>query len=160
MPDPHDGRRRVAYRVTSPLTGQGLPRWVLSCGIPSERITPRATAAASTGIMTENEADLAEALAHPELRGRIAARITLRTAVQRQITCPYTGNLLDVRDAVLLDGSDHGGSMHIMSASAYEAVIKANGTLGNLERKLGYRVDIHDGRILFGDQAPGPQLET
>ena len=46
---------------------------------------------------------------------RILARELLRYAVQRQIFSPYGGEVLDVRRAVLLDGTDHGAHMTIMT---------------------------------------------
>lgn len=77
------------------------------------------------------------------------ARTILRYAVQRQIFSPYGGGILDVRRAVLLDGTDHGGKADIMTAAEYDIVIDRVGTLAELEEKLGYKVDIYDGRKLF-----------
>lgn len=77
------------------------------------------------------------------------ARETLRHAVQVQITSPYGGGVLDVRRAVLLDGSDHGGKMHIMTADEYDIVVGRMGGLDVLESRLGYKVDVYDGRQLF-----------
>lgn len=72
----------------------------------------------------------------------------MRYAVQRAITCPYSGGVLDMRRAVLLDGSDHGGRMDLMCADCYDRLLsKVN--LEELQVKLGYQVDVLDGRVLF-----------
>lgn len=93
--------------------------------------------------------DIADALLHPENQELSLARIALRYAVQRQIFCPYCDKVLDVRDAVLLDGSDHGGSMAIMHATEYDKVLAGVGTLEALEEKFGHKLDVQDGRVLF-----------
>ena len=41
----------------------------------------------------------------------------MRYAIKRAIFCPYCQRVLDIRDAVLLDGSDHGGRMDILHAA-------------------------------------------
>jgi hypothetical protein len=79
---------------------------------------------------------------------RILARELLRYAVQRQIFSPYGGEVLDVSRAVLIDGTDHGGRMSIMSAAEYDKVLAsltASGT--TLEGAFGHEVDVHDGRV-------------
>ncbi|MCP2341145.1 hypothetical protein [Actinomadura rupiterrae] len=76
----------------------------------------------------------------------IVARELLRFAVQRQIACPITGEVLDVANAVLVDATDHGGAMVVVTGEAWdqhEQTIRAK--LG------GTRADVHDGRRLFGD---------
>ncbi len=93
--------------------------------------------------------EIADALLYPEHQDRVLARTTLRYAVQRAIFCPYCGKILDIRDAVLLDGSDHGGKMHILHAAEYDRVIEAEGNLAALEEKFGHKIDVLDGRELF-----------
>jgi hypothetical protein len=93
--------------------------------------------------------DIADGLLHPEYQDEALARVTLRYAVQRAIFCPYCQHLLDVRDAVLLDGTDHGGRMDILHAAEYDRVIGANGSVEALQDKLGYEVQVLDGRVLF-----------
>lgn len=86
-----------------------------------------------------------------------AARTILRYAVQRQIVCPYSGVVLDVRRAVLLDGSDYErtdgtgrkGRMDIMDGAVYDHLLSKVGGLDALQEKLGYQVDVLDGRDLF-----------
>lgn len=93
--------------------------------------------------------DIAEALMHPENQDRSLARITLRYAVQRAIFCVYCGHLLDIREAVLLDGSDYGTKSDVMHGAEYDKVISATGDVEGLKAKLGYQVDVQDGRVLF-----------
>lgn len=85
-----------------------------------------------------------------------ANRAILRHAVMTAIFCPYTSVVLDVRRAVLIDGSDYQradgsgrGRMNIMTADAYEIVLERAGGLEKLQEGLGYKVDILDGRELF-----------
>jgi hypothetical protein len=52
----------------------------------------------------------------------ILGRALLKGAVQQQIFCPYTSKILDVRDAVLIDGSGHGHATLIMTGAAYDIV--------------------------------------
>jgi len=93
--------------------------------------------------------DIADALLNPEHQDVALARTTLRYAVQRAIFCPYCEKLLDVREAVLLDGTDHGGRMDILHGWEYDAVIAKSGTVEALQAKLGYEVEVLDGRVLF-----------
>jgi hypothetical protein len=94
-------------------------------------------------------ADIADALLHPEHQDEALARITLRYAVARQIFCVYCGKVLDVRSAVLLDGSDHGGRMDLMHAAEYDLLLSKVGSVEALVDKLGYQVEVLDGRVLF-----------
>jgi hypothetical protein len=93
--------------------------------------------------------DIADGLLHPEHQDEALARITLRYAVQRQIFCVYCQHLLDVRSAVLLDGSDHGGRMDLMHAAEYDLLLSKVGSVEALQAKLGYEVEVLDGRELF-----------
>jgi len=85
-----------------------------------------------------------------------AKRTILRAAVQRQIMSPFGGEVLDVRRAVLIDGSDYDradgsgkGRMYIMTAAEYDGLIEAQGGVKALVDKLGYKFDVLDGRELF-----------
>jgi hypothetical protein len=53
----------------------------------------------------------------------------LRYAVSRAILCPLTGAVLDVRTAVLVDATDHGGAMAVVAGDAWDTnkdvVVKA-----------------------------------
>jgi len=72
-------------------------------------------------------------------------RELLKAAVMRQIFCPYTGHVLDVRDAVLVDGSDHGKGTHIMTSRCFELAGEA------LFEKFGREnFVVYDGRVLNG----------
>jgi hypothetical protein len=93
--------------------------------------------------------DITAALLNGEDMEVGADRALLRSAVMRAITDPYSGALLDVRRAVLLDGSDHGGRMDIMTAEVYDVVLAKAGGLEPLKIKLGYELDVYDGRELF-----------
>jgi hypothetical protein len=78
---------------------------------------------------------------------RFLGRKLLEAAVQRQIFDPYTGDILDVRRAVLIDGTDHnkGVGMHVMTAANYD---KAKAAL--IEKYGENSFDVYDGRELFG----------
>jgi hypothetical protein len=97
--------------------------------------------------MSEN--DITQALIPGDDIETGVGRELLRYAVQRAIFCPYCQKVLDVRDAVLLDGTGHGGRMDIMHAAEYDFVIEKTGSLEKLEQKFGYKVDILNGRELF-----------
>jgi hypothetical protein len=94
--------------------------------------------------------DIADAMLNPDHQGVALARITLKYAVQRAIFCAYCGKVLDVRSAVLLDGSDDGGRMDLMHADEWDRVLDKSGSVEALEAKLGYQVEVLDGRELFG----------
>ncbi len=90
---------------------------------------------------------------HPDFIGRAI----LMAAVQRQIFSPYSGQVLDVRRAVLIDGTDYqaagknaGGKpigMHVMTSSDWDTAREAfAAAFGN----PGEAYDVHDGRLLFG----------
>jgi hypothetical protein len=93
--------------------------------------------------------DITEALIAGEDMETGAARTLLRYAVQRQIFSPYSGEILDVRRAVLLDGTDHGGGMMIMTAAEYDIVLEKSGGHEKLEAKFGHPLIAYDGRKLF-----------
>lgn len=98
--------------------------------------------------MTGNDSNL--------IPDRIIARELLRHAVQRQIFSPYGGGLLDVRRAVLIDGTDHGGKMIIMTAVEYDAVLESVGGVDALAHALSWNFAVYDGRILFGKKPKKP----
>jgi hypothetical protein len=93
--------------------------------------------------------DIIDAIANPEHQEKALARITLRSAVSRVIFCAYCQKLLDVRDAVLLDGSDHGGRMDVMHGAEHDRLLSKVGSVEALQAKLGHEVDVLDGRELF-----------
>jgi hypothetical protein len=72
-------------------------------------------------------------------------RTLLKAAVQRYIFSPYGGEVLDMRRAVLIDGTDHGGTMHIMTGDEFDAI---EGPFFELFSRDDY--DVYDGRVLFG----------
>jgi hypothetical protein len=86
---------------------------------------------------------------------RIAARELLKYAVTTAILSPYGGGLLDVRRAVLIDGSDFtradgkAGTMIIMTAGEFDMVIENVGGLDALKEKLGHDFAVYDGRKLL-----------
>lgn len=73
-------------------------------------------------------------------------RETLTYAVQRLIFCPYTGALLDVRSTVMLDGSEHGQGMHVMTAEAWDSIKDSVFGEGKLNAD---DYEVLDGRELF-----------
>jgi hypothetical protein len=79
------------------------------------------------------------------LDDRFLGRELVKAAVQRQIFSPYGGEVLDMRRAVLLDGTDHGGTMHIMTGDEFDAI---EGPF--FERFSRDDYDVYDGRVLFG----------
>jgi hypothetical protein len=68
----------------------------------------------------------------------------LTAAVQRAIFSPYGGEVLDVRRAVLLDGTDHGRGIHVMTAAEFDQIEAAF-----FERYPRADFDVYDGRKLF-----------
>ncbi len=81
----------------------------------------------------------------------ITGREILKYACQRQIFSPYGGGILDMRRAVLIDGSDYGGKMSIMTTAEYDKVLAALTASGTtLAGAFGHEVVIYDGRSLFG----------
>lgn len=74
-----------------------------------------------------------------------AQRAILRHAVMTAMFCPYSNVVLDVRRAVLLDGSDAGLKMHIMTAEIYDQIVE-NGIWNQWNRD---DYDVLDGRELF-----------
>jgi hypothetical protein len=100
--------------------------------------------------------DIAEALLTGESLETGANRTILRAAVMRQIMCPFSGDVLDVRRAVLIDGSDYErtdgkgrGKMVIMTAEIFDAAVERAGGLEKLAEGLKFRFDVYDGRELF-----------
>ena len=65
----------------------------------------------------------------------------LLAAVQQEIFCPYTGVILDIRTAVLIDGTDHGHGMHVLDGKAYDLI--EEGFFSQYDRA---DFDIYDGR--------------
>jgi hypothetical protein len=63
--------------------------------------------------------------------------------------CPYSDKLLDVRSAVLIDGTDHGHKMYIMTAVIYDQLVKSD--IWKVWNRDEY--DVLDGRELFGKKA-------
>ena len=85
---------------------------------------------------------------------RTTDRELLRYACSRQIFSPYGGGILDVRRAVLIDGTDHTdakgkpGTMHVMTAAEFDKVIENVGGVEALKAKFGWDFEVYDGREL------------
>jgi hypothetical protein len=81
----------------------------------------------------------------PILDEKFLGRELLKAAVMRQIFCPYSGKVLDIRDAVLIDGTDHGHSMYVMTSVCFDLAGEA------LFEKFGRdNFVVYDGRVLNG----------
>ena len=81
----------------------------------------------------------------PILDERFLGRELLKAAVMRQIFCPYSGRVLDVRDAVLIDGTDHGHGYGVMTSECFDLAGAA------LFEKFGRdNFVVYDGRVLNG----------
>jgi hypothetical protein len=80
-----------------------------------------------------------------------ANRVALTQMVRRQITCPRTGVVLDVRQAVACTLRDqHGG--HIICFVFEAAYWDANRTeIDNAAAEVNATVEVLDGRTLFAD---------
>lgn len=76
----------------------------------------------------------------------MGARVMLRGAVAREITCQFTGAVLDERTAVLVDvwGPSGSHSTYVTTAEHFDTVRASLLNLGN----DGYEVSIIDGREL------------
>jgi hypothetical protein len=85
----------------------------------------------------------------------IANREILRGLVQKQIFCPATGRVLDIRKAVAVDvthtETGRCAVLQVTTASVYDEVI-ADRALACAQVE-GYTVTIYDGRILFGGRS-------
>lgn len=57
----------------------------------------------------------------PDLETRVKREV-LRAAVARQITCPITGEVLDVRTAVMVENSAGTATLGVVSATAWEEI--------------------------------------
>jgi len=75
---------------------------------------------------------------------RMADREILRYAVQREIFCPATGRILDVRDAVLLMGD--GIKARVICAEVWDEI--GHVALEGCEA-AGLVAEVYDGRVLF-----------
>jgi hypothetical protein len=85
---------------------------------------------------------------------RHLARELLRYAVMKTILSRYGGGLLDVRRAVLIDGSDFSradgksGAMIVLTAAEFDNVIVNVGGVDALKEKFGHDFVVHDGRTM------------
>jgi hypothetical protein len=87
------------------------------------------------------------------LDDRFLGRELVKAAVQRQIFCPFSNVILDMRRAVLLDSTDapQGGTMTIMTGDVYDKLLGILADQGSsLEAAYGRPVVVYDGRVLFG----------
>jgi hypothetical protein len=82
-----------------------------------------------------------------------ANREILRGLVQKQIFCPETGRVLDVRKAVAVEvtETETGRCVHLQvtTADAYDEVF-AERAASCAAQVQGTSVTVYDGRILFG----------
>jgi hypothetical protein len=83
----------------------------------------------------------------------VANREILRGLVQKQICCPETGRVLDVRDAVAVEVTETGTGrcvhLQVTTADAYDDVF-AERPASCAAQVQGTAVTVYDGRILFG----------
>lgn len=82
----------------------------------------------------------------------VANREILRGLVQKQIFCPETGRVLDVRKAVAFEvthtATGRCALLHVTTADAYDEVFAERAA--SCAELDGYTVTVYDGRILFG----------
>lgn len=81
---------------------------------------------------------------------RRLSREALRYAVQRRISCPVSGEILDIRSAVLVEAydGDRLATSLVVTAKVYDETVKKN--VDSSTGSLGmYRVEVFDGRQLF-----------
>jgi hypothetical protein len=64
--------------------------------------------------------------------------------VQKAIVSPYSGTVLDMRNAVVIDGSDHGHGMHVMTGEEFDVVEDQF-----FDRYPRDEFDVYDGRDIF-----------
>lgn len=96
-----------------------------------------------------SEREIMAALARGEDVDTVVNREALRYAVQRQITCPQSGRLLDVRTAVLVELTGPDGKT-VSAAYDAEWVDEAMPAIRRACAIKDYTVTVHDGRTLFG----------
>lgn len=100
-----------------------------------------------TGLMTDTSTTTAPTVVTDRL-SKAENRQLLKAAVQAEIFCPFTGGVLDVRRAVLVQIS--GGRAYVMSAAHWDAVRDSvTSALTNIAQLSGATIDVIDGRELF-----------
>lgn len=87
---------------------------------------------------------------YPSGTDRQYGRAIVKSAVMREIFCPYTGAVLDMRRAVVVEGV----SLSVMAATHWDKVLASyEGGLAALraenERRTGKTITVYDGRELF-----------
>lgn len=92
-----------------------------------------------------SERSIMAALARGEDPDLIVNREALRYAVQRAITCPQSGRVLDISRAVLVEIAGRGSGVY--DAEMWDSV---EATVREHVAKEGYTMTVHDGRVLFG----------
>ena len=96
---------------------------------------------------------MADAIMNPSPESM--GRLLIQQGIMRAITCPYTHVVLDVSTTVVIDGSDYfkadgtRGKMDIMHFAIWEVLLAKWETKESMEAALGYKFDLHDGRVLF-----------
>jgi hypothetical protein len=83
--------------------------------------------------------------------GTAADRMTLQHLVSQRITCPKTGVVLDVRQAVAFTLRDQGGAhagYHTVEAAWWDANRQP---IDDLAAETNTTVEVLDGRTLFAD---------
>ncbi|WP_155830375.1 hypothetical protein [Glycomyces tenuis] len=79
----------------------------------------------------------------------------LRYLVGKQLTCPETGHLLDVRRAVAVEvthtESGRCAALKVTTADAYDSVYAQ--IAAQCAEVEGYTVTVYDGRLLFGSRS-------
>jgi hypothetical protein len=94
---------------------------------------------------------------------RHLARELLRYAVQTAVFSPYGGGRLDVRRAVLIDGTDftradgERGRMRVMTADEFDTLTEHLGGTDALKVAFGHDFAVYDGRMMMSDDALGVQ---
>jgi hypothetical protein len=71
--------------------------------------------------------------------------VVVQGMVQKYIFSPYSGAVLDMRDAVVIDGTDNGKGIHVMSGAEFDVIEEAFFTKFSRED-----FDVYDGRDIFG----------
>jgi hypothetical protein len=101
--------------------------------------------------MSSNDSTLTVLQRDDDLEGTVN-REFLRGLVQKQMFCPETGSVLDVRSAVAFEvthtESGRCALLHVTTADAYDEVFAERAA--SCAELDGFTVTVYDGRILFG----------
>jgi hypothetical protein len=138
-----DGRLVVAYFLSNAKTWRGETatriKNELRVMVGQKPVVPRPGV---TKTPTARPVIDPEAVSNARAENKLGAAI-VKAAVMRAIFCPYTGVVLDMRRAVVIDT---GTTRFVCAATRYDEM---RATLESAAEQLGRTIKVYDGRELF-----------